>query len=126
MRILPKMASGERSGRRPGQTGIRQRPGVAEIHRHKGGRRLETQRPRRSGFTGAVRRPWVRPVRSDPEAQRHKGLTYFMFDLKADGITVRPIAQLGGDTGFGEIFLDDVFVPDQDVIGTPTTAGGPP
>ena len=55
--------------------------------------------------------------RTDPEAQRHSGLTYFMFDLKADGITVRPIAQLGGDTGFGEIFLDDVFVPDADVIG---------
>lgn len=55
--------------------------------------------------------------RSDPEAQRHKGLTYVMFDLKADGVTVRPIAQLGGDTGFGEIFLDDVFVPDEDVIG---------
>jgi alkylation response protein AidB-like acyl-CoA dehydrogenase len=55
--------------------------------------------------------------RSDPEAQRHSGLTYFMFDLKADGITVRPIAQLGGDTGFGEIFLDDVFAPDADVIG---------
>ncbi|WP_197375360.1 acyl-CoA dehydrogenase family protein [Mycolicibacterium baixiangningiae] len=55
--------------------------------------------------------------RSDPESQRHKGLTYVMFDLKADGVTVRPIAQLGGDTGFGEIFLDDVFVPDADVIG---------
>jgi alkylation response protein AidB-like acyl-CoA dehydrogenase len=40
-----------------------------------------------------------------------------MFDLKASGVTVRPIAQLGGDTGFGEIFLDDVFVPDNDVIG---------
>ncbi|KAA0104206.1 acyl-CoA dehydrogenase family protein [Mycolicibacterium sp. P1-5] len=56
--------------------------------------------------------------RSDPEAQRHKGLTYFMFDLKADGITVRPIAQLGGDTGFGEVFCDNVFVPDADVIGS--------
>jgi alkylation response protein AidB-like acyl-CoA dehydrogenase len=55
--------------------------------------------------------------RSHPDAQRHQGLTYFMFDLKAEGITVRPIAQLGGDTGFGEIFLDDVFVPDEDVIG---------
>jgi alkylation response protein AidB-like acyl-CoA dehydrogenase len=55
--------------------------------------------------------------RSDHEAQRHSGLTYFMFDLKAEGITVRPIAQLGGDTGFGEIFLDDVFAPDADVIG---------
>jgi alkylation response protein AidB-like acyl-CoA dehydrogenase len=57
--------------------------------------------------------------RSDPGAERHNGLTYFMFDLKAEGITVRPIVQLGGDTGFGEIFLDDVFVPDEDVIGTP-------
>jgi alkylation response protein AidB-like acyl-CoA dehydrogenase len=57
--------------------------------------------------------------RSDPDAERHRGLTYFMFSLHADGITVRPIAQLGGDTGFGEIFLDDVFVPDQDVIGDP-------
>jgi alkylation response protein AidB-like acyl-CoA dehydrogenase len=55
--------------------------------------------------------------RSDPDAERHRGLTYFMFGLQADGITVRPIAQLGGDTGFGEIFLDDVFVPDEDVIG---------
>jgi alkylation response protein AidB-like acyl-CoA dehydrogenase len=57
--------------------------------------------------------------RSDPDAERHRGLTYFMFSLHADGITVRPIAQLGGDTGFGEIFLDDVFVPDEDVIGEP-------
>ncbi len=55
--------------------------------------------------------------RSDPQADRHRGLTYFMFDLEADGVKVRPIAQLGGDTGFGEIFLDDVFVPDHDVIG---------
>ncbi|WP_343709713.1 acyl-CoA dehydrogenase family protein [Mycobacterium sp.] len=55
--------------------------------------------------------------RSDPGAQRHSGLTYFMFDLHAAGITVRPIAQLGGDSGFGEIFLDNVFVPDVDVIG---------
>ena len=55
--------------------------------------------------------------RSDPESQRHRGLTYVMFDLHADGVTVRPIEQLSGDTGFGEIFLDDVFVPDCDVIG---------
>ena len=55
--------------------------------------------------------------RSDPAAQRHRGLTYLMFDLRAAGVTVRPIEQLGGTTGFGEIFLDDVFVPDRDVIG---------
>jgi alkylation response protein AidB-like acyl-CoA dehydrogenase len=48
---------------------------------------------------------------------RHRGLTYLMFDLRAPGVTVRPIRQLGGRTGFAEIFLDEVFVPDADVIG---------
>lgn len=48
---------------------------------------------------------------------RHRGLTYFMFSLTAPGVTVRPIAQLDGEPGFAEIFLDDVFVPDEDVIG---------
>ena len=57
--------------------------------------------------------------RSDPEAQRHAGLTYFLFPLDADGITVRPIAQLDGEAGFAEIFFDDVFVPDADVLGAP-------
>jgi alkylation response protein AidB-like acyl-CoA dehydrogenase len=57
--------------------------------------------------------------RSDPAAERHRGLTYLMFDLRAQGVTVRPIAQLDGEPGFAEIFLDDVFVPDGDVIGTP-------
>ena len=55
--------------------------------------------------------------RSDPEAQRHRGLTYVMFDLRAPGVTVRPIPQLDGEAGFAEIFLDEVFVPDADVIG---------
>jgi alkylation response protein AidB-like acyl-CoA dehydrogenase len=57
--------------------------------------------------------------RSDPGAERHRGLTYLMFDLRAPGVTVRPIVQLGGDPGFAEIFLDDVFVPDADVLGAP-------
>lgn len=55
--------------------------------------------------------------RSDPEAQRHHGLTYVMFPLTAHGVSVRPIPQLDGEPGFAEIFLDDVFVPDRDVIG---------
>lgn len=57
--------------------------------------------------------------RSDPSAQRHRGLTYFMFPLDAPGVTVRPIAQLDGEAGFAEIFLDEVFVPDSDVLGDP-------
>lgn len=55
--------------------------------------------------------------RSDPEAERHRGLTYFCFPLDAEGVTVRPIAQLDGEAGFAELFLDDVFVPDADVLG---------
>ncbi|GLY40249.1 acyl-CoA dehydrogenase [Amycolatopsis sp. NBRC 101858] len=55
--------------------------------------------------------------RTDPDAQRHHGLTYFMADLRAGGVTVRPIPQLDGEPGFAEIFFDDVFVPDEDVIG---------
>jgi alkylation response protein AidB-like acyl-CoA dehydrogenase len=55
--------------------------------------------------------------RTDPAAGRHHGLTYLLFDLRADGVTVRPIRQLGGQTGFAEIFLDRVFVPDADVVG---------
>jgi alkylation response protein AidB-like acyl-CoA dehydrogenase len=57
--------------------------------------------------------------RSDPAAERHRGLTYLMFDLRADGVTVRPIPQLDGTPGFAELFLDEVFVPDEDVIGEP-------
>ena len=57
--------------------------------------------------------------RSDPDSARHRGLTYALFDLRADGVVVRPIPQLNGETGFAEIFLDEVFVPDADVVGEP-------
>ncbi|MEU2236284.1 acyl-CoA dehydrogenase family protein [Streptomyces vietnamensis] len=58
--------------------------------------------------------------RSDPEAAKpHQGLTYLMFPLDADGVTVRPIGRLDGKPAFAELFLDDVFVPDEDVIGAP-------
>ncbi|MEU8799398.1 acyl-CoA dehydrogenase family protein [Spirillospora sp. NPDC048819] len=56
--------------------------------------------------------------RSDPDSARHKGLTYLMFPLDAEGVTVRPIGRLDGKPAFAELFLDRVFVPDADVIGT--------
>lgn len=55
--------------------------------------------------------------RTDPEAQRHKGLTYFLVPLDTPGVTVRGFARLDGDEGFAEVFLDDVFVPDSAVLG---------
>ncbi|MET9700546.1 acyl-CoA dehydrogenase family protein [Streptomyces sp. NPDC006529] len=52
-------------------------------------------------------------------AKPHQGLTYLMFDLRAPGVTVRPIGRLDGKPAFAELFLDGVFVPDEDVIGEP-------
>ncbi|MEV5376316.1 acyl-CoA dehydrogenase family protein [Streptomyces nondiastaticus] len=49
----------------------------------------------------------------------HEGLTYAMFGLDAEGVTVRPVARLDGRPAFAEIFLDEVFVPDRDVVGAP-------
>jgi alkylation response protein AidB-like acyl-CoA dehydrogenase len=70
--------------------------------------------------TRAVFADWAFGLfRSDPEAPRHSGLTYYLFPLKADGVTVRPIRQLDGEAGFAEVFCDDVFVPDRDVLGVP-------
>ncbi|MET9924834.1 MULTISPECIES: acyl-CoA dehydrogenase family protein [unclassified Streptomyces] len=58
--------------------------------------------------------------RTDPAAAKpHQGLTYLMFGLRAPGVTVRPIGRLDGKPAFAEIFLDEVFVPDEDVIGEP-------
>ncbi|MDP9183730.1 MAG: acyl-CoA dehydrogenase family protein [Actinomycetota bacterium] len=55
--------------------------------------------------------------RSDPEAQRHKGLTYFLVPLATSGVTVRGFARLDGDEGFAEVFFDEAFVPDSAVLG---------
>jgi alkylation response protein AidB-like acyl-CoA dehydrogenase len=58
--------------------------------------------------------------RTDPDTPKpHQGLTYLMFDLRAPGVTVRPIRRLDGKPAFAELFLDGVFVPDEDVIGEP-------
>jgi hypothetical protein len=55
--------------------------------------------------------------RTGPQAERHRGLTYFLVPLRAKGMTVRPVRRLDGDEGFADVFLDDVFVPDRDVLG---------
>jgi alkylation response protein AidB-like acyl-CoA dehydrogenase len=55
--------------------------------------------------------------RSDPTAERHRGLTYFLVPMDAPGVTVHPIAQLDGETGFADVFFEDVLVPDSQVLG---------
>ena len=55
--------------------------------------------------------------RTDPDSSRHRGLTFILVPLDTPGVTVRPIAQLDGDTGFAEIFFDDVHVPVANTLG---------
>ncbi|WP_371682657.1 acyl-CoA dehydrogenase family protein [Aeromicrobium sp. A1-2] len=56
-------------------------------------------------------------ARTDREAARHRGITYFLVDMTSDGIDTRPLREITGDAMFNEVFLDDVFVPDDCVVG---------
>jgi alkylation response protein AidB-like acyl-CoA dehydrogenase len=55
--------------------------------------------------------------RTDPDAERHRGMTYFLVPLDTEGVTVRGVGRLDGDEGFAEVFLEDAFVPDANVLG---------
>ena len=61
-------------------------------------------------------------MRTNPDAPKHRGITTMVIDMHAPGVTVRPLKMPSGNSDFNEIFFDDVFVPDEDVVG-PVDAG---
>jgi alkylation response protein AidB-like acyl-CoA dehydrogenase len=61
-------------------------------------------------------------VRTNPDAPKHQGITTMVIDMHAPGVTVRPLKMPAGNSDFNEVFFDDVFVPDTDVVG-PVDAG---
>ena len=56
-------------------------------------------------------------ARTDPDAPQHRGISYFLVDMRAAGLEVRPLREITGRSLFNEVFLDDVFVPDDCLVG---------
>jgi 3-oxochol-4-en-24-oyl-CoA dehydrogenase len=56
-------------------------------------------------------------VRTDPNVRKHKGITAMIIDLTDPAVLIRPLTEITGETLFNEVFFDDVFVPDRDVVG---------
>ncbi|OBI73334.1 acyl-CoA dehydrogenase [Mycobacterium asiaticum] len=60
-------------------------------------------------------------VRTDPEAPKHAGITTVIVDMNAPEVEVRPLRQMTGGAEFNEVFFNDLFVPDEDVVGAPNS-----
>jgi alkylation response protein AidB-like acyl-CoA dehydrogenase len=56
-------------------------------------------------------------ARTDPDAPKHKGLTYFLMDMEQDAVQVRPLRQITGEAEFNELFIENARIPDENVVG---------
>ncbi len=68
--------------------------------------------------SGAHRSDWIFMLaRTDPDAPKHRGISYFLLDMKTPGITVRPLVNMGNMHNFNEVFFEDVRVPAKNIVG---------
>ncbi|GJF11198.1 acyl-CoA dehydrogenase [Mycolicibacterium cyprinidarum] len=68
--------------------------------------------------TGAQYSAWgALLARTNPSAPKHNGITYFLLDMKSEGVEVKPLRELTGNAMFNTVYIDDVFVPDELVLG---------
>jgi alkylation response protein AidB-like acyl-CoA dehydrogenase len=56
-------------------------------------------------------------ARTDPDAPKHKGLTYFLMDMEQDGVQVRPLRQITGEAEFNELYIEEARIPDENIVG---------
>jgi 3-oxochol-4-en-24-oyl-CoA dehydrogenase len=87
--------------------------------RVEGGWKINGQKVWTSGAQFCAR--GLATVRTDPEAPKHAGITTVIVDMKAPEVEVRPLRQITGGSEFNEVFFNDLFVPDEDVVGAPNS-----
>ncbi|MCV7077189.1 acyl-CoA dehydrogenase [Mycobacterium szulgai] len=87
--------------------------------RVEGGWKINGQKVWTSGAQYCAR--GLATVRTDPDAPKHAGITTVIIDMKAPEVEVRPLRQITGGSEFNEVFFNDLFVPDEDVVGAPNS-----
>ncbi|MCV7197353.1 acyl-CoA dehydrogenase [Mycobacterium angelicum] len=87
--------------------------------RVEGGWKINGQKVWTSGAQYCAR--GLATVRTDPDAPKHAGITTVIVDMKAPEVEVRPLRQITGGSEFNEVFFNDLFVPDEDVVGAPNS-----
>jgi alkylation response protein AidB-like acyl-CoA dehydrogenase len=120
-RVLPRIAAGtccfsigmSEPGAGSDLAAVRTRADAVEGGWRLNGSKLWTSHAHRADFAIVLAR--TAPAGDD----RHAGLTQLVVDMRADGVTTRPMTDLAGSADFNEVLFDDVFVPDSDVLGRP-------